>query len=404
MREPTVTETGQRPSAQRVFTAAEPRDGAAALQERTSAFVARMTHELRTPLNAILGFAQILELDALTRDQAESVQQILRAGNHLLTLINEVHDFSRIEAGRLPLSKEPTPVDEVAFECMELIGPLATPRDLKLGCTIPQGAPWHVMADRQRLKQVLLNLLNNAVKYNRPGGSVTLSAEETAERTLVLRVIDTGAGIPADKLARLFTPFDRLGAEQSDVEGSGMGLALSKRLVEVMGGEIGVESTLGEGSTFWVELPLVEGQVQRYVQVQRKALSPPRHPELDKARTILYIEDNLSNLEVVQRLLAPRVRVRLVTAMQGQLGLELAAEHYPDLVLLDLHLPDIAGEEVLRRLKEAPETRDVPVVIISAETRRSEMERVMAMGAFAYLTKPLNVRVLLKVMDDALRR
>jgi len=368
-----------------------------------SEFLSRMSHELRTPLNAVLGFAQLLEMDHLSPEQQESVGHILKGGRHLLNLINEVLDIARIEAGRLSLSLEPISVREVVQESLDLIRPIAANVNVQLNTAADSIPEAYVMADRSRLKQVLLNLLSNAAKYNHQGGAVTLTCEMLPQHRLRIRVSDTGPGIPPDKLDRLFIPFERLGAEQTAVEGTGLGLSLSKGLVEAMRGSLGVESTVGQGSTFWIDLALVEGPVQRLARLGTSLPSPADLVASQKARIILYIEDNLSNLKLIQRVLAQRPEVRLLPAMQGRLGLDLAREHRPDLILLDLHLPDLPGQEVLRALQETPETRQIPVVMISADATRTQIDRLLAAGARAYLTKPLDVKKFLALLDEILK-
>ena len=363
-------------------------------------FLSRMSHELRTPLNAILGFAQLLEVDDLSSDQRESVDQILRGGRHLLALINEVLDLSRVESGNLALSLEAVAVADVFAETRSLIGTLAAERGIVIISPTPEECPHHVRADRQRLMQVLLNLAANAVKYNRPGGTITFSCEPTDRGTIWIGVTDTGPGIPDEHLERLFTPFDRLGAEFSDVEGAGIGLALSKRLTELMGGSLGVESTVGEGSTFSVELATLEAPVLE--DVAEDALPARASAASGSTHTVLYVEDNPSNLRLMERVLARRPDVRLVTTSQGDAAPGLALEHRPDLVLLDLNLPGCDGEEVLARLQAQPETAAVPVVIVSADATEAQIERMLAAGARDYLTKPIDVAALLGVLDRSL--
>ncbi len=365
-------------------------------------FLSRMSHELRTPLNAVLGFAQLLEMDPLSSEQHESLGYIIKAGRHLLDLINEVLDISRIEAGRLTISPEAVPVGEVAQEALALTAPLAAERDIRMRLDILDAAGYHVLADRQRLKQVLLNLLANAVKYNRRGGEVILSEEAFVER-LRIRVTDTGPGIPADKQQRLFIPFERLGTARGGVEGTGLGLALSKGLTEAMGGAIGVDSEVGRGSTFWVELPLAEAPAERPERTDDEGPARAVGAPPEKTGTVLYIEDNLSNLELIERILARRPGVKLLSAMQGRMGLNLAREHQPDMVLLDLHLPDIPGDEILRRLHADLRTRLIPVVVISSDPTLEQTERVLAAGAHAFLGKPVDVRELMQLLDETLK-
>lgn len=369
-----------------------------------SEFLSRMSHELRTPLNAVLGFAQLLEMDHLTPDQVESVGHIVKGGRHLLDLINEVLDISRIESGRLQLSPEPVKVGEVVNEAIDLVQALASQRRVELRGDLGQAGELFVLGDRQRLKQVLLNFLSNAVKYNTEGGRVTVSCQEVSGNRLRTCVSDTGAGIPSEKLGRLFQPFERLGAEQRGIEGTGLGLALSKRLVESMMGTVGAESREGEGSIFWLELALVESPVQRLEGAEGDTVVAAQAEAPDKVRTILYVEDNLSNLTLVERVLARRPGTRLLPAMQGEIGLELARQHEIDLVLLDLHLPDIPGEAVLQRLKGDPRTEPIPVAILSADATPGQIERLLAAGAMAYLTKPLDLKQFLQVVEDAFEK
>jgi PAS domain S-box-containing protein len=371
-----------------------------------SEYLSRMSHELRTPLNAILGFAQLLEMEGLRDDQRDGLQHILSGAQHLLALINEVLDIAAIEAGRLPLSLEPVQVADVLAETLTLVRPLADQQRVLL-VEQPQTCNTHVRGDRQRLMQILLNLLSNAVKYNREGGSVQLTCERTPGDYLRIKVTDTGVGIPPESLERLFVPFDRLGSERTAVEGTGLGLPLSRRLTEAMGGTLGVVSTPGQGSSFWVELPLTEAPLE---QAERTGAMPPEQPQPGPPRqdqaepggpplTVLYIEDNLSNLQLVEHLLGRRPGVNLISAMRPQLGLDLAGQHHPDLVLLDLDLPDMPGEQVLARLRAEPTTADVPVVILSADARPGLISRLLEQGARAFLTKPLDVKQLLSLLD-----
>jgi two-component system sensor histidine kinase/response regulator len=362
-----------------------------------SEFLSRMSHELRTPLNAILGFGQLLERQNPTDAQRTRVRYIISAGRHLLNLINEVLDISRIEAGNLQFSLEPVSVVEVLHETLELMRPLAAERNIELTVATQVDSSCYVSADRQRLKQVLLNLMTNAVKYTPAGGKVDLSDSFDGARSVRLIVTDTGPGIPVEKLSRLFTPFDRLGAEQTSVEGAGLGLALCQRLTHAMGGTIGVRSTPGTGSTFWVEMPLTESPLERLAG-QIQAVQEREH--ITGQRKILYIEDNLSNLALIEQMLSDEPAVQLITAMQGQLGIDLARKHLPDLILLDLHLPDLPGWEVLARLQKDKVTAEIPVVVISADATERQIERLKAAGAHAYLTKPLDMTEFLRVVTE----
>lgn len=375
-------------------------DAADAANRAKSEFLSRMSHELRTPLNAVLGFGQLLEIEELSDAQRDAVDHILKGGRHLLGLINEVLDISRVEAGELSLSPEPVLAAELVQDAVDLMRPVADQRGIQLVVDSSGVCDCYVFADRQRAKQVLLNLLSNAVKYNRPRGSVAVSCEQPADtRTCIISVTDTGMGIPAERLGLLFTPFERLGAEQTGEEGTGIGLALSQRLAEAMGGTLKAVSTLGQGSTFTVELPRVEGPVERYERLNGGI--QPAVELVERRRVVLHIEDNLSNLALVERVLAQRPGVEVVAAMHGGLGLELAREHNPVVVLLDLHLPDMDGEQVLQRLRDHPDTASIPVVIVSADATPGQVRRLLSAGAAAYLTKPIDVRELLRLIDEA---
>jgi signal transduction histidine kinase/ActR/RegA family two-component response regulator len=366
-----------------------------------SEFLSRVSHELRTPLNAILGFAQLLELDDLSAEQRESVHQILRGGRHLLDLINEVLDISRIETGSLSLSLRPVAVDEVVAETRTLISPLAADREIQVASLSSEAPPAYVNADRQRLEQALLNLAANAVKYNRRAGRVTFSCQATSHGTVRIGVADTGPGIAPENLERLFTPFDRLGAERTDVEGAGMGLALSKRLVELMAGILTVETAVGRGSTFIIELnaaePPPEEEIEDAVPARSDSLLGPDH-------AVLYVEDNPSNVRLMERIVSERLNVKLITTSEGGHALELVRRHRPELVFLDLNLPDCDGDEVLARLRAEPDTADVPVVVVSADATRDQIERMLAAGAREYVTKPFEIARVLEVLEETLVR
>lgn len=361
-----------------------------------SEFLSRMSHELRTPLNTVLGFSQLLELDELSAEQRDSVEHITKAGRYLLGLIDEVLDISLVENGKLKLSFEPVSLRDVVSEAVGMVRPLAATRVVRINGLVAGGKE-HVRADRRRLQQVAINLLSNAVKYNRNGGEVNVACEVASDGWLRLVVADTGIGIAEHDLARVFLPFERLGAEQSDVEGTGLGLALTKQLVEAMGGEIGATSQTGVGSSFWVELPLADAPRE----LPEETASPPvaSAPAPARARTVLYVEDNLSNVKLVEQIVARRPEITFVVALQGRIALELAREHQPSLILLDLHLPDVSGEEVLRRLRADPQTSATPVVVLSADATSGRMQRLRANGATDYLAKPFDIARLLAVID-----
>jgi PAS domain S-box-containing protein len=384
------------------------RDEEALLQARDEAeranrakdeFLSRMSHELRTPLNAILGFSQLLEIGDLGPDHRESVEQITKAGRHLQGLIDEVLDISRIARGHLSLSPEPVAVTQAVNETVELVRSLAAKR--RIECRVEEADGFHVLADRQRLKQVLLNLLSNAIKYNREGGKVTVSWAKGPDTMLLIKVADTGLGIPRERMERLFSEFDRLGAEQTDVEGTGLGLCLSRGLAQAMGGTITVESKVGTGSVFTVELPLAEPPVQR--QARELEEKPASHQWVAGPRTVLCVEDNPSNLKLIERIFRDRSEIKLLSAMQGRIALELAREHQPDLILLDSHLPDIPGTEVLRCLREDPATRQIPVLALSGDATETQINKLLAAGARDYITKPFDLRKFLDTVEEVLQ-
>jgi PAS domain S-box-containing protein len=366
-----------------------------------SDFLSSMSHELRSPLNAILGFAQLINSDSPppTPSQTESIDQILHAGWYLLELINEILDLAQIESGKLALSREPTSLADVMLECQAMIEPQAQKRGIRM--IFPQsGVPHFVDADRTRLKQVLINLLSNAIKYNQANGSVAVECLVSTPERIRISVRDTGAGLPPDMLSQLFQPFNRLGQERSTEEGTGIGLVMSKRLVEMMGGLIGVESTVGLGSVFWFEL---NASAEPRLETARPAATAAVEvPHSGSLRTLLYVEDNPANLKLIEQLIARRPDIRLLSARDGNLGIELARTNQPDVILMDINLPGISGIEALRILREDPGTAHIPVVALSANAMPRDIEKGLQAGFFRYLTKPIKVDEFMETLGVAL--
>ncbi|MBA1428466.1 ATP-binding protein [Pseudomonas orientalis] len=361
-----------------------------------SEFLSRMSHELRTPLNSILGFAQLLDLDSAAGQKAQ-VGHILRAGQHLLTLINEVLDIAKIEAGRLPLNIEPIPLAGTLQEALALVSPMAADAGIQLQALPTLAADIGIVADRQRLTQVLLNLLSNAIKYNRPEGQVSVEVKIEGQR-IGVSVCDTGKGIAANHIGQLFKPFERLGADPN-VEGSGLGLALSKSLLEKMNGGLSVHSQHDIGSRFTLELPFVRVQTSSDLVAAVIDTTPVR-PAPALQGKVVYIEDNLSSLALIETLLHRRPGIKLLSSMQGQLGLDLAAQHAPRLILLDVSLPDIDGLTVLQRLRRSAITRHTPVLMITADTSDLTRQALHDAGATAILNKPINIPAFLAHLDQ----
>ena len=364
-----------------------------------SEFLSYITHDLRTPLNAIMGFAQLLKMDPSADDRQEHLRQILCAGEHLGNLISELLDIARIETGGLCLVRQSISVSEVVHEAVNLVRPLAAQRDVVLSVDREVDEPVYLLADRKKLMQILLNLLTNAIKYNRLGGDVVVTCAYQSAGRFRVHVTDTGPGIQADKLKRLFQPFERLDAEQRDIEGTGLGLALSKGLAEAMGGTLGVTSAPGEGSTFWIDLE----QTSRQPSVeQRDEPAAARADHGTVSGKVLYIDNNPANIRLMECICQRRPRVVFVGAKQARIGLEVAATAAPNLILLDLHLPDMSGEDVLQQLREDERTEHIPVAIVSADANPAQIQRLRDAGAVAYFTKPLDIPRLLQMLDAVL--
>ena len=375
------------------------RDAAMTATRAKNSFLSSTSHELRTPLNSVLGFTQLLQMSELSDEDNDAVERILGAGRHLLTLINELIDIARIESGDLSLSVEPVLVRPLIEECGQLMAPIAAERAIR----IIQDCPHPVLAthaDRHRLSQVLVNLISNAIKYNHRGGTIIITCREEGTGHASIVVSDTGPGISAENIERIFVPFERLGAEQTAVEGTGIGLPLARALTEAMGGRLTASSVPGQGSAFTVSLP----RARDLVHVPAPGLAPasptarPYNPA-GASISVLYIEDNPTNVELIARFLSGKRNIRLRAETSGRGGIESATRDVPDLILLDLHLPDMHGDQVLSELKTEPATAAIPVVVLSADASRGVIHRLLASGALAYLTKPIELAELGTLLD-----
>jgi signal transduction histidine kinase/AmiR/NasT family two-component response regulator len=366
-------------------------------------FLSGMSHELRTPLNAILGFAQVMESGSPmpTPSQKRSIDQILKAGWYLLDLINEILDLALIESGKLTLSREPVSLVEIMLECRAMIEPQAKLRGIVM--SFPQfEIPHFVTADRTRLKQVLINLLFNAIKYNRPRGAVTVECTVHASKTIRISIRDTGEGLAADQLAQLFQPFNRLGKEASVEEGTGIGLVVSKRLMDMMEGSIGADSVVGSGSVFWIELALTTPPILAIAENARPTAASTLASAGADRDLILHVEDNPANLELVEQIIARRPDLRLLSAADGNLGVEFARTHQPRVIVMDINLPGISGLEATRILRADPATASIPIIALSANAMPRDIKKGLEAGFSNYLTKPLKVGEFLQALDNAL--
>jgi len=371
-----------------------------------SEFLSSMSHELRSPLNAILGFAQLMEsaTDPLPTDsQKESIDQILQAGWHLLKLINEILDLAKVESGQVPLSQEPVSLAEVMSECQAMMEPQAQQDGIRM--TFPEfddADPVFVKADRVRLKQIIINLLSNAIKYNRKNGSVDVTCMVSTQNRIRISVADTGEGLAPEKLAQLFQPFNRLGQEAGMVAGTGIGLVVTKRLAELMEGVVGVESTVGVGSVFWCELGSSSAPHLSFPSEKTEASVTSPLPPGARIRTLLYVEDNPANLRLVEQIIARHPDIRLLTAVNGTLGIEMACASQPDVILMDINLPDISGIEAFKILRADPDTARIPIVAVSAKAMPADIAMGLKAGFFRYLTKPINVNEFMVTLNMAL--
>jgi signal transduction histidine kinase/ActR/RegA family two-component response regulator len=368
-----------------------------------SEFLSSMSHELRTPLNAILGFAQLLEqaTPALSVAQARGVQHILKGGWYLLDLVNEILDLALIDAGQLALAMAPAALAPLLLDCQSMSENQARETGIHMEfAATPLHV--HVHADRKRLMQVLLNLLSNAIKYNRPGGSVTVTCTRQRHGRLRIAVADTGLGLAPLQLEQLFEPFNRLGQENHAIEGTGIGLVVARRLVEQMGGAMGVESEVGKGSNFWVELDIARQPTPALAQGVGAQAVAGQSPPVPGIRKVLCVEDNEANLLLVQDVIATQPGLLLLTARDGQAGLDKAREQLPDVVLLDINLPDISGLQVLKLLARDPATAHIPVIALSANAMPQDIATGLESGFFDYLAKPIRIATLLHTLEVAL--
>jgi len=368
-----------------------------------SAFLSSMSHELRTPLSAILGFAQLMEsgTPAPTVSQKRSIDQILQAGWYLLELINEVLDLALIESGKLSLSLEPILLADVMRECQAMIEPQAQKRAILVAFP-PLDLRHFVMADRTRVKQVLINLLSNAIKYNKAGGSVAVTCAAEASGRMRICVTDTGRGLTPEQLTQLFQPFNRLGQEASIEEGTGIGLVVCKRLVDLMGGAIGADSTVGTGSTFWIELNLTTARHPAAGAGMPTAAARTQARVGARVRTLLYVEDNPANLMLVEDLIARRPDIHLLSARDGNRGIEIARARLPDVILMDINLPGISGITAMGVLADDPLTAHIPVIALSANAMPHDVAKGLEAGFFRYLTKPIKVGEFMDTLDVAM--
>lgn len=367
-----------------------------------SEFLSRMSHELRTPLNAILGFTQLLELEVQDERNAESIRYISQAGHNLLELINEVLDIARLDSGRVEFRHEPVELVTLITECVNATRALAAKNEITFVVVNPDYDAPIVTTDRERLKQIFLNLFSNAVKYNRPGGSVTIATAKKGGDRWKISVTDTGAGIAPENLSRLFVPFERLGPKEGGTAGgTGLGLALCQRLAKALKGDIGVGSTVGIGSTFWIELPAEIPETKNLPHGPSNTKTPPE-TNTQTMKTILYVEDDLANFHLIERIIETRKCLKLISASEGRLAMPLALEHQPSLILLDLNLPDATGEEIIAQIKAETTTQNIPVIVVTGEVGGDRVNKVLTLGAVDMLEKPYRVQTFLKLLDTYL--
>jgi signal transduction histidine kinase/ActR/RegA family two-component response regulator len=371
-----------------------------------SEFLSRMSHELRTPLNGIIGFGQVLlknKKEPLSKNQANDIKQILSAGNHLLALINEILDLARIEAGKISLSIEPVDLHQVISETTSIIRPLAENSEISIIDNISIASNKLILVDKIRFKQIALNLISNGIKYNQPKGSVTLSYQSLEENNkLRVQITDTGFGIPEKIKEIIFEPFSRFDAERTGIEGAGIGLTITKRLTEMMGGELNFDSQEGIGTSFYVDFPIYTDSLETHEELVIETQNPMFFG--DKYQyVILYVEDNLLNLTLVERLLSDFSNIKLISATEGKSGVQMALSKNPDLILMDINLPGMSGIEVMRILQDNPNTRQIPVIAVSANAMQQEIERAMREGFKQYISKPIDTTSFISTIEKYLQ-